>query len=502
MAVKTAAEYIESLRDGRVIYADGRKITDIVKNEHAGLKAGLRMAAFEYVIAADPRYRDLLVETDEKGDPCHFIYNPPRSSSDLLRRREIIQKLARMCCGVPGAAHFTGIDALHAISAVSKSTDQECGTGYASRVDAFREECKHRDLGLACGMSGAGRVSISSGTANHNDFSINITGRSARGITVSGVMAHMTFVPYTHEIIILPAHGMREEDSAHALALAIPVNSKGIRLILPHSGQAGAEDSLDHPLLSRVYSADSMVIFDNVFVPHERIFMDGEYRFAGRCARLFASIHRLSGDSRKVADLENLVGSAFLIAEYNGLEKFSHVQEKLAQLVYYAETTDALARAAALDCITDPDTGYVFPNPMLSNLAKYTFADYWHQAIKMVQDIAGGLVATLPAGKDLNNPELHSTVSPYLTGREGTPAEDRIRAVNLVRDLCIPEAGTASIHGEGSLIMQKMTMLREADRNRYVSAARRAAGIHDANPHPAYSGMPDLSQSDSLLEGL
>jgi len=499
MAVKSASEYIESLRDGRVIYADGRKIPDIVKNDHAALKAGLRMAAFEYVIAAHPLYHDLLVEADEKGEPCHFVYNPPRSAADLLRRREIIQKLARICCGVPGAAHFTGIDALHAISAVSKMIDSEHGTTYAQSVDAFREECQHKDLGLACGMSSAGR---GPSTPGHRDFSLSITGRSAQGVTVSGVMAHMTFVPYTHEIIILPAHGMREEDRENAFAMAIPVNSKGVSLILPHTGTAGAENSLDHPLLSRIYGADSMVIFDNVFVPRERIFMDGEYGFAGRCARLFASIHRLSGDSRKAAELESLVGSAFLIAEYNGLEKFSHVQEKLAQLVYYAETTDALARAAALDCITDPGTGFVFPNPMLSNLAKYTFADYWHQAIKIVQDIAGGLVATLPSGKDLNNPLLKSTIEPYLTGREGAAAEDRIRAVNLVRDLSIPEAGTASIHGEGSLIMQKMTILREADRNRYLSAARRAAGIHDAAPHPDYSNMPDLAQADNLLDSL
>jgi 4-hydroxybutyryl-CoA dehydratase / vinylacetyl-CoA-Delta-isomerase len=502
MAVKTAAEYIESLRDGRLIYAGGNKIYDIVKNEHAGLKAGLRMAAFEYVIAADPRYRDLLIEADESGEPCHFVYNPPRTPADLIRRREIIQKLARICCGVPGASHFTGIDALHAITAISQRMDKEGGTDYSARVMAFMEECKHRDLGLACGMSGTGQSRGNARATEHKDFSINVVDRSTQGVTLNGVMAHMTFVPYTHEIIILPAHGMREEDREHAIAMAIPVNSKGVSLILPHSVQSGPGDRIDHPLLSRVYTADSMVIFDNVFVPCERIFMDGEYRFAGQCARLFASIHRLSGDSRKAADLESLVGSAFLIAEYNGLEKFSHVQEKLSQLVYYAETTDALARAAALDCITDPATGYVFPNPLLSNLAKYTFADYWHQAVKMVQDIAGGLVATLPSGSDLDNPELHSTLAPYLSGREGAAAEDRIRAVNLVRDFSMPEAGAATIHGEGSLIMQKMTILREADRSRYLSAAKRAAGIHDTNPHPAYNDIPDLSLAETLLEGL
>ena len=499
MSVKTAAEYIRSLRDGRIIYAGGEKITDIVENGHAALKAGLRMAAFEYVLAADPRYCSLLVEKDEQGEPCHFVYNPPRTAADLLRRREIIQKLARTCCGLPGAAHFTGIDALHAISAVSRMVDKEHSTRYALRVDAFRRECRINDLGLACGMSGASRGET---RPEHRDFGINIVKRSPKGVTINGVMAHMTFVPYCHEIIILPAHGMREEDAQHAFSMAVPVNARGVSLVLSHSLPQGPLDRLDHPLLSRIYAGDSMVIFNNVFVPHDRVFMDGEYRFAGRCARLFAAIHRLSGDSRKVAELESLVGAAFLISEYNGLEKFSHVQEKLAQLVYYAEATDALSRAAALDCSIDPDTGYAFPSPILSNLAKLTFADYWHQAVKIVQDIAGGLVATLPSGSDLADPALDAVLGPYLSGREGATAEDRVRAINLVRDLTVPEAGAATIHGEGSLIMQKMSILREADRKRYLSAARRAAGITDTDPHPAYSGMPDLSEADRLLEGL
>ncbi len=499
MAVKTVAEYIRSLRDGRVIYAGGEKIADIVENNHAALKAGLRMAAFEYVLAADPRYRELLVEKDENGDPCHFVYNPPRTASDLLRRREIIQKLARTCCGLPGAVHYTGIDALHAISAVSRMVDGEYSTRYALRADAFRRECQDKDLGLACGLSSAVRVDSRPG---HKEFGISIVDRSSRGVTINGVMAHIDFVPYCHEIIILPAHGMREEDAEHVFALAVPVNARGVSMVLSHSLRQEPADSLDHPLLSRTYTGNSMVIFNNVFVPHERIFLDGEYKFAGRYARLFASIHRLSGECRKVAELESLTGVAFLIAGYNGLEKFSHVQEKLSQLVYYAEAVDALSRASALDCAIDPATGYAYPNPLLSNLAKLTFADYWHQAVKIVHDIAGGLVATLPLGIDLASPALHNALDPYLSGREDASAEDRIRAINLVRDLTTPEAGAATIHGEGSLIMQKMTILREADRKRYLSAAKRAAGIPDPDPHPAYSDMPALSEADSLLENL
>jgi 4-hydroxybutyryl-CoA dehydratase / vinylacetyl-CoA-Delta-isomerase len=504
MTVRTAINYIESLRDGRLIYADGVEIRDIVKNEHAALKSGLRLASFEYVIAAHPKYRSLLVEESGGKGPYHFAFKPPRSSDDLLRRRSIIQKLARMCYGMPGAAHFTGIDALHALGIVTRRMDAEANTCYSPLLEAFREQCKKEDLGLALGMVGppGQKAETPEKSGQHRDFSLNIVGESRQGITVSGVMAHMTFAPYVHEIVILPAHGMREEERGHAIAFAVPVNSKGIKLILPRPEQVGEGNYFDHPLLAHAYAADSMVVFDNVFVPRERIFMKGEYQYAGATARMFSNFHRLSGDSRKVADLESLVGAAFLIAGYNGLERYSHIQDKLAQLVYYAETTEALGRAAALDCITDPASGFVFPGPMLANLAKYTYAEFWHRAVKMLQDIAGGLVATMPSGKDFYNPALRSTIEPYLSGREGAAAEDRIRAVNLVRDLSAPSLAAAAIHGEGSLIMQKMAFLKEADRFRYLSAAKHAAGIRDDNPHSDYSDMPDFSGIDRLLANL
>jgi 4-hydroxybutyryl-CoA dehydratase/vinylacetyl-CoA-Delta-isomerase len=504
MSIRTARDYINSLRDGRLIYADGMEIRDIVNNSHAALKAGLRMAAFEYILAGDPKYRGLMVEDNHGPEPYHFVFKPPRSAEDLLRRRNIIQRLARMCYGMPGAAHFTGVDALHALGVVSRRMDSEANTSYAPRVEAFREYCKAQDIGLCCGMVGVPTESLhtADNPSLHKDFSIDIVSESASGITVSGVMAHITFVPYTHEIIILPAHGMREQDKNRAMAFSVPVNTKGIKMILPRPDVATEDSSFDHPLLSRTYAADSMVTFDNVLVPHERIFMKGEFHYAGALARMFAAFHRLSGDSRKIADLESLVGAAFLIVNYNGLERYGHIQDKLGQLIYYAETSEALGRAAALDCITDPSSGFVFPNPMLSNLAKYTYAEYWHMAVKMLQDISGGLVANMPSGKDFNNPDLHPVIEPYLTGREGAAAQDRIRAVNLVRDLSAPSLAAAALHGEGSPIMQKMSFLREADRERYLSAAKRAAGIKDDHPHAAYSCMPDFDGDDLLLENL
>ncbi len=499
MGVKTAAEYIQSLKDGRLIYAGGQKIDDISRTKHAALKAGLRIASLEYIMAYDQRFRNILVEIDESGEAYHSIYRIPHTADDLLLKRDIIQLLARTCYGLPGATHVTGIDALHTLAAVCKKIDAESGTNYFGRLESFMETCKRKDLGVACGMFTPDQNAENFSHPVHQDFSIKVIDKSNQGITVNGVMAHITFAPYVHEILIMPASSLREEQSDRAVAFAVPINTPGISLVMPHLDPAEEGNGLDHPWLSKVSTADSVVIFENVFIPVERIFMLGEYRYAGHAARLFAAIHRLSSDSCKIVELESLVGSAFLIAEQNGLEKYPHIREKLAQLVYYIESTDALTYAAILNCITDPDSGYVFPNPLLSNLAKYTFASNWHQAAQLVHDIAGGLLATMPSYADFQHPHLHNKLEPYFTGREGAPAEERIRALNLVRDLTMPEVASATIHGGGSLIMQKMAILKEADRNRYLSAARRAAGIRDKNPHPCYSELVDISQTDYLL---
>jgi 4-hydroxybutyryl-CoA dehydratase/vinylacetyl-CoA-Delta-isomerase len=504
MAIKTPREYVESLKDGRIIYADGEEIRDVAKNNHRALKAGLKFTTFEYEVCANPEFRSLLVTEDEKGEPYHFVLKPPTSAQDLLRRRSIVQRLARMCCGMPGGAHWVGIDALHAVTAIGRQMDKQLGTSYGPRVEAFREECKKKDLGLCGGMTDVkgDRSLRPSAQKAHKDFYVRIVDESKTGITVRGALAHITFAPYTNEIIVLPCRAMREDDKDSAVAFAAPLNSKGLSLILPRPELAEDGNYFDYPITARVYGADAMIIFDDVFIPMERVFMKREWRFAGPAAYMFGNFHRLSGDGRKIVDLENLVGSALLMSEYNGLSKYGHIQDKLSELIYYAESAEALGRAAALDCVTDPDTGFLYPNPMISNLAKYTFANNWHWALKTAQDIAGGLSVTMPSSKDYHNPKLKPIFDKYLQAKEGVPAEERIRVLNLIRDMSLPVEAVGTIHGEGSLMAQRLSFLATVDRKRYESAAKRAAGVKEDKPHTAYSGLPPLSAIDNILESI
>ncbi len=159
------------------------------------------------------------------------------------------------------------------------------------------------------------------------------------------------------------------------------------------------------------------------------------------------------------------------MAEYNGIEKASHVREKLTWLVMYTELVEILGRAAVEHCIKEEDSDLVYPNPMIANICKYEFANNWHEATKYIQDIAGGIVATAPSSKDFFNPETRAIMEKYFAGKAGVPTEDRLRMVKLVRDLTSSYEDVLTIHAEGSLEAQKLSILQLADFDRYKAAA-------------------------------
>lgn len=205
---------------------------------------------------------------------------------------------------------------------------------------------------------------------------------------------------------------------------------------------------------------------------------------------MFGNFHRLSAETYKAAELEMVAGAAALMAEYNGIEKAGHVIEKLTWLTMYTEATEVMGRAACEYCVSEPDSDLVYPNPMYANICKYHFAENWHQATKYLQDIAGGIVATCPSGKDYLNPATHDLLDKYLGGKAGIPTEHRLRLVKLIRDLTSSYEDVLTIHAEGSLAAQKLSIYALADFERYKAAAKRAARIIDGNQDDIYSRLP------------
>jgi 4-hydroxybutyryl-CoA dehydratase/vinylacetyl-CoA-Delta-isomerase len=205
---------------------------------------------------------------------------------------------------------------------------------------------------------------------------------------------------------------------------------------------------------------------------------------------MFANFHRLSAETYKAAELELVTGAAALMAEYNGIEKKAHVREKMTWLVMYTELIEILGKAAVEHCIREEGADLVYPNPLIANICKYQFANNWHEATKYLQDIAGGIVATAPSSRDFFNPETRPLIEKYLAGRAGVSTEDRLRMVKLVKDIGSSYEDVLTIHAEGSLEAQKVSILQEADFDRYKAAAMRAARIENRKDHPLFSTLP------------
>jgi 4-hydroxybutyryl-CoA dehydratase/vinylacetyl-CoA-Delta-isomerase len=449
MPLKTPQQYIESLDDGRVVYCNGKKV-DVTKD--AVQKICRDWVAMDYVLNQDPRYQELLTEKDPDGDRVSFALMPQRTREDLLRLREVVKFWARVCFGKPSGAKFVAKDGLNALTVVSPRVDKKYGTKYAANVEAYRRHLQKNDAAFAMGLTDVkgDRSLRPSQQKGHQDYYVRIVEERKDGIVVRGAKTHISQAPLCNEVLIAPCRAMAEDDKPYAVAFGVPVNAKGLTFVCAEPEVSADTDTFDHPISGSVYINDATIIFDDVFIPQERVFLKGEWDFAGQVAYMFANFHRLSAETYKAAELELFTGAAAAMAEYNGVAKAAHVRDKLTWLVMYTEAVEVLGMAACEHCSREPDSDLVYPNPMYANICKLYFADNWHQATKYIQDIAGGIVATCPSSKDYFNPETHDLLDKYLGGRDGVPTENRLRMAKLIRDLTSCYEDVLTIHAEGS----------------------------------------------------
>jgi aromatic ring hydroxylase len=448
---------------------------------HHDLGIGVDHVALDFDLAEDPDHRDLMTWMDlSLGERVSRYFKTPTDSTDLLNRREMIERSTRLGGSVVLLIKEIGTDALFALDLITAHLDKNAGGEYNGRLRAFHGECKRRDLSLAVAQTDVkGDRSLLPSQQEHPDYYVHIVEERDDGIVVRGCKAHTTCAPYVDELIILPTRAMKEDDAAYAVSFATPVNAPGLKLIASPFGSPPVS-KFHHPVSSEHRMIDTLTIFDDVFIPNDRIFLKGEWQYAGPLANTFVEFHRFTAASYKPPLCDLFIGAAALLAQYNGIAKAGHVREKLTKLITYTETVRGLTLAAAHDCRIN-ENGTAVPNIILTNLAKFHFANNYHQAVSWVQDIAGGLVVTGPSEEDMENPETKAYIERFLGGGEGIGAEARLRAINLVRDLTASTFGgyneLLAIHAEGSLETQKITILRDYDVERCLKLAKEAIGV-------------------------
>lgn len=479
MALKSPEAFIESLRDDRRIHMNGKWIADVTSAPR--LKEAARHSALTYQMGQDPDLKKHVVSTcPETGEEIAAFYRMPQTAGDLLARCDAIYQVSRYGGGFIPFVKEIGTDAIFSLRMIAPQVDRKFGTNYAQRVKAYHHYAQANDLALA------GAVTDPKGDRNKKpheqenpEVFLRVVEKREDGIVVEGAKCHITSSPVSNELVVLPTRNLGAEDSEYAVAFAIPANAPGITMIPMHEHHCN--EPVDRPLSTHHPIVHAMILFDHVFIPWERVFLCGEWEFSGSLVLSFASWHRFTGLCYKGPVAELFLGSAALMADFNGVAKTSNVRNKLQELAMYIESIGVYSRMACYEHQTVE--GIAMPNSLHCNVGKYLFAENYHTMIKYVQEITGGIGGTCPSFADYQSPELHEKLDRYLCGRADIPTEARIRVIKLVRDLTAScDAGGhmfGTIHGEGTLEAQRMMVLRDFDMRPAITLARRAAGLDE-----------------------
>jgi aromatic ring hydroxylase len=463
MGLRSADEYVASLRDGRRVFFRGKRVPDVTA--HPVIGVAVKHAATDYRMAEDPAHRDLAVITEGEGAPYSRYYQIPRTPDDLLRRSSLIERATAEGGTLVVLVKEIGTDALCGLMRVSSLIDAKRKTNYHERVQAFYRHCRDNDLAVAVAQTDVkGDRSMGPSAQADPDLYVRISERRSDGIVVRGAKAHTSVSTNSNELIVLPTRAMGPGDEAYAVSFAVPLATPGLTLLASaYDSTAPQSSPIEYPISARHKMMETTTVFEDVFVPWERVFLAGEPEFAGPVALAFVEHHRFTAISYKLPLVDALVGCAMLMADLNGIAKAGHARDKVTQLVSYAETLRGLTHYAAMRG-TMRDAGVMAPDPMYVNMAKYHFAHGYHEAVRHVQDLAGGSLVTGPGAEDMTSEETAHYYERYYAGRTGVSGRERLRALSLVRNLVASEFATyqevLAVHAEGSLEAEKQMVLR------------------------------------------
>jgi aromatic ring hydroxylase len=477
MPLRTPDQYRASLRDGRRVYYRGERVNDVTS--HPVIRTAVDHASIDYELADSAEHQTLAL-VEHNGELHSRYYAIPQTSDDLIQRSRLIEESTRVGATLVTLIKEIGTDALFGLRMVCHRVDQEAGTEYSERLRRFHARCRDEDMALAVAQTDVkGDRSLGPSEQEHADYYVRCVERRSDGIVVRGAKVHTSVSTNANEIIVLPTRNLAADDRDYAVAFAVPANAPGLTMLASPYGGFHKND-FEHPISSRHKMMETLTIFEDVFVPWERVFLCGEWQAAGPLALAFVEYHRFTAISYKLPLVDALVGSAYLMAELNGIARAGHVRDKITWLVGYAETLRQLTHMAAYRCKT-VEPGQAVPDPMIVNIAKLHFASNYHQAVVCLQDITGGLLVTGPGGEDWDSPELRPYLERYFGGAKGVTAETRLRAINMISDLTASDYGgyqeVLAIHAEGSIEAEKLAIFRAYDRERAMAYARRLAGI-------------------------
>jgi 4-hydroxybutyryl-CoA dehydratase/vinylacetyl-CoA-Delta-isomerase len=477
----TGEQYIESIRSMHIrVSLLGKKIDDPV--DHPILRPSLNSVRMTYDLAQKPEYRELMTALSPfTGERVNRFTHIHQSTEDLMNK----VKMQRLLGQQTGACfqRCVGMDAFNAVFSTTYEIDRKHGTSYHENFKKFLIHCQKNDLTVDGAMTDPkGDRSKAPHAQEDADLFLRVVERRPDGIVVRGAKAHQTGAPNSHEILVMPTIAMGPEDRDYAVSFAVPMNAPGLFMIIGRQScdtrkLEGSEIDVGN---SEFGGVEALTVFDNVFVPNDRIFLNGETEFAGMLVERFAGYHRQSYGGCKVGVGDVLIGAAAVAAEYNGVARASHIKDKLIEMTHLNETLFSCGIACSAQGHPTESGNYII-DLLLANVCKQNVTRFPYEIARLAEDIAGGLMVTAPSEKDLRDPELGPYVEKYFRGVNRVPTEDRLRILRLIENITLGTAAvgyrTESMHGAGSPQAQRIMIARQGNLEHKKELAKAIAHI-------------------------
>ena len=476
--IHTKADYLDSLKNRNLtIYLMGELVEDPLT--HPIIKPSIEAMAETYALAErEPELASAI--SPYTNEPINRFLHIAENNQDLYLQNQMQRKLGQLT----GTCfqRCVGMDAFNALHSVTYEIDEKYKTDYHKKFISFLTKMHESNLVIGGAMTDVkGDRSKPPHQQADQDLYLRVVKRDKKGVYVSGAKAHQTGCLNSHWMVVMPTLRLTEEDKDYAIVGALPIESDGITYIYGRqSCDTRSMEPGEYDVGNKYFAGqEAMVIFDNVFIPNEYIFMNGEYDFAAMLVERFTCYHRRSYVCKAgVGDV--MIGAAATIAEYNGVENKSHIREKLVEMNKLNETIYATGIASSLQG-KETKSGNFINDDLLANVCKQHVTKERYEIGRLAQDLAGGLVASMPSGIDIHESDMSPNLKKYLKGKEDINTEDRVKMLRLIENMTLGRNAVAylteSMHGAGSPQAQRIQISRKVDIEEKKNFAKKLSGI-------------------------
>ncbi|MGH3438104.1 MAG: 4-hydroxyphenylacetate 3-hydroxylase family protein [Sciscionella sp.] len=484
--MRNGNDYIEGLHDDRKVYIDGELVSDVTT--HPAFRGAVRSIGNLYDVASDPANRETMTfSSPDTSAPRNVEYMIPRSVEDLAKRRRGLRMWANTTFGLMGRSpdHVAGFLAgFAAAPGVFARADR----AYADNVVRFYNFAAENDI-YAVYTIVPPQIDRSKPAHQQADKHLYAGVKEERdgGIVIKGAQMLGTgaaIADWIHLSSIVP---LRPGDEDYAISVMVPVSAPGVKIFPRRSYAEGATSTYDYPLATRFDETDALVVYDDVFVPWENVFVYRDLELVK--AQWWETPAWLLGNTqahiRLCAKLDFLVGVAAKVARMNGVDRVPPVQGTLGDLAAHATMANALVLAAEYNCDID-EHGVAWPGKAETFANSSLQADLYGTLLHKVRDLCGGGLIQLPSSvRDFDNPEIAEQIKRYVQS-PGAPAWQRVKLLKLAWDLLGSEFGSRHYQYEmfyaGAPFVMKMRMFNNFDFNAATALVDAALAGIDEQP--------------------